>query len=377
MRLSDTEKTTPSGFRSIVEMFRACAEAKRDGRGYVFLENGETEASVLTYGELDRQSRAIAATLQHSVAPGARALLMYPPGLEFIAAFLGCLYAGVLAVPAYSPHPARLARSLPRLRAIARDAEISVVLCTESIAAMSPALLKEAPELAQARILATDRIDPSPADTWKEPAIGPDTLAFLQYTSGSTAEPKGVMVSHGNLLHNLAYMNECEGNDTSSCSVSWLPVYHDMGLIEGILLPAFGRYPAYLLAPMAFLQRPLRWLTAISRYRATSSGGPNFAYDLCVRKITPEQRQQLDLSCWHVAYNGSEPIRETTLASFTETFADCGFRAESHRPTYGLAEATLLVSASARLTQPTTRTVDATALANDRVLELTQPSRAA
>src|SRR5712691_11595023 len=358
-------------------MFRASVEAQGNRRGYVFLENGETEVSALTYGELDRQGRAIAATLQQSIAPGSRALLMYPPGLEFISAFLGCLYAGVLAVPAYPPHPARLSRSLPRLRAIARDAEVGVVLCTESIAAMSPALLKEAPDLAQARMLVTDRIDPARANAWKEPPLGPDTLAFLQYTSGSTAAPKGVMVSHGNLLHNLAYLNEREGNDADSCSVSWLPVYHDMGLIEGILLPAFGRYPAYLMSPMAFLQGPIRWLKAISRYRATNSGGPNFAYDLCVRKITQEQRQQLALSCWRVAYNGSEPIRSTTLASFTEAFAECGFRAESYRPTYGLAEATLLVSASPRSTRPTTRAVDATALANDRVLEATQPNHAA
>ena len=377
MGLSDSKTTAQSGFGSVVEIFRSRAEAQRDSRGYVFLEDGETEISALTYGELARRSRAIAAALQQSVAPSARALLMYPPGLEFIAAFLGCLYAGVLAVPAYPPHPARLARSLPRLRAVVRDAETAVVLCTEAIAAMSPALLKEAPEMAQARILATDRIDPALADAWKEQTIGPDTLAFLQYTSGSTAAPKGVMVSHGNLLHNLAYLNECEGNDVDSCSVSWLPVYHDMGLIEGVLLPAFGGYPAYLMSPMAFLQGPLRWLKAISRYRATNSGGPNFAYDLCVRKITPEQRRQLDLSCWRVAYNGSEPIRSATLASFTKTFAECGFRSESHRPTYGLAEATLLVSTSPRLTQPTTRIVDATELSNDRISETMQPDRAA
>src|SRR5712691_9058835 len=147
---------TQSGFSSIVEMFRACAEAHGSSRGYVFLENGEAEVSALTYGELDRQSRAIAATLQRSIAPGSRALLMYPPGLEFIAAFLGCLYAGVLAVPAYPPHPARLSRNLPRLRAIARDAEVGIVLCTESIAAMLPALLKEAPDLTRARMLVTD-----------------------------------------------------------------------------------------------------------------------------------------------------------------------------------------------------------------------------
>jgi acyl-CoA synthetase (AMP-forming)/AMP-acid ligase II len=377
VRPTHTDKPYQSGYGSVVEIFRACAEAQPHTRGYVFLENGETETAALTYGELDRKSRAIAAALQQSVAAGTRALLVYPPGLDFIAGFLGCLYAGVLAVPAYPPHPARLARTLPRLRAIAQDAGIAVVLCTGAIAAMWPALRKEAPELAQMRALATDGIELSLADAWQEPPIGPDTLAFLQYTSGSTAAPKGVMISHGNLLHNLAYLNECEGNDAASCGVSWLPVYHDMGLIEGVLLPAFGRYPAYLMAPMAFLQGPLRWLNAISRYRATNSGGPNFAFDLCVRKVTAEQRQQLDLSCWRVAYNGAEPIRPVTLASFEKTFAGCGFSAESIRPTYGLAEATLLVTTSARFTRPTTRRVDAAALANDQVLEIAQPDPSA
>lgn len=377
MRTTRTDSLSRTAYGSVAGIFRDCAEAQPDARAYVFLENGETEAAAQTYGEIDQKSRAIAATLQQSVAAGTRALLVYPPGLDFIAAFVGCLYAGVIAVPAYPPQPARLERTLPRLRAIAQDAGIAVVLCTGAIAAMWPALRKDAPELAQVRMLATDGVDLSLADAWREPPIGPDTLAFLQYTSGSTATPKGVMVRHCNLLHNLAYLNECEGNDAASCGVSWLPVYHDMGLIEGVLLPAFGRYPAYLMAPTAFLQGPVRWLNAISRYRATNSGGPNFAFDLCARKVTAEQRRQLDLSCWRVAYDGAEPIRQGTLANFARTFAGCGFRAESIRPTYGLAEATLLVTTSPRHTRPTTRTVDAAALANDRVVEIAQPGPAA
>lgn len=375
MTLSPAGKAADLGLASVVELFRARAQAQPDRRAYTFLENGEVEMSVVTYAELDRQSRAIAATLQQRLAPGSRALLLYPPGLEFIAAFLGCLYAGVLAVPAYPPHPARMARTLPRLLAIVRNAEIGAVLCIESIAATASTILKEIPAMSRVDVVLTDRIDLSLAGVWSEPLLGSDSLAFLQYTSGSTAAPKGVMVSHGNLLHNLAYLNECEGNGTDSCGVSWLPAYHDMGLIEGILLPAFGLYPAYLMSPAAFLQKPLRWLQAISRYQATNSGGPNFAYDLCVRKITAEQRAQLDLSRWRVAYNGSEPVRNTTLESFAATFAECGFRSESHRPTYGLAEATLLVSTTPPRSRPKIITVDAPELANDRLLETTQTDR--
>jgi acyl-CoA synthetase (AMP-forming)/AMP-acid ligase II len=368
------EQQIRPAFSSVVDIFRSRAATQADSRAYVFLENGESEGAALTYAELDARSRAVAAVLQQSVAPGGRALLMYPPGLEFIVAFLGCLYARVLAVPAYPPSSARMTRALPRLRAIAGDAEVEIVLCNAAVAGLLTALTGEAPELAQAKIVVTDNIDPAGASTWRAPDIGLDTLAFLQYTSGSTASPKGVMVSHGNLLHNLAYLDDCEGNDASSCSVSWLPVYHDMGLIEGVLLPAYGGYPAYQMAPTAFLQKPLRWLQAISRYRATNSGGPNFAYDLCLRKLTDEQRAGLDLSSWRVAYNGAEPIRQATLESFSAAFATCGFNADSMRPTYGIAESTLLVSTSARHALPTSRRMDGAALANDLAREVMAPS---
>jgi acyl-CoA synthetase (AMP-forming)/AMP-acid ligase II len=377
MRPAHPDKAAWSAYGSLARVFRARAEAQPRARAYVFLESGETEGAALTYEDLDRKSRAIAAALQESVAAGGRALLVYPAGLDFIAGFVGCLYAGVLAVPAYPPHPARLEKTLPRLRAIAEDAGIAVVLCTGAIASMWPALAKGSPDLARIRVLATDGIDPSLGEAWRERPTTPDTLAFLQYTSGSTAAPKGVMVSHGNLLHNLAHLDELAGNDADSCGVSWLPAYHDMGLIEGILLPAFGGYRAHLMAPVAFLQEPLRWLRAISRYRATNSGGPNFAYELCVRKISREQRERLDLACWRVAYNGAEPVRGTTLASFAGAFADCGFRPEAFRPGYGLAEATLLVAINPPLTRPTTLTFDAAALAADRAVEASPSSDAA
>jgi len=363
--------TTIPVSRSLVELLRWRAQVQKDSRAYTFLPDGETEGPAWSYGELDRKSRAIAATLQDLGAPGERALLLYPAGLDFLAAFFGCLYAGVTAVPSYPPHPARPARSLPRLQAIARDAAVRVVLGSEAIVTAAPALVAQAPALAAARWRATEALSPDAAEAWQEPSLTPDTLAFLQYTSGSTGMPKGVMVSHGNLLHNLAYGRSCADNDAERVGVCWLPAYHDMGLIEGILQPLFAGYPTYLMPPAAFLQRPARWLEAISRVRGTNSGGPNFAYALCVRKTSPEQRAGLDLGCWQIAYSGAEPIRKETLDRFADAFGPCGFQADAFYPAYGLAEATLVVTSRRRGEAPVFRDVDAGGLGRD---EATAPA---
>jgi acyl-CoA synthetase (AMP-forming)/AMP-acid ligase II len=350
---------TTRDYASLVAMLRARVERGADTLAYTFLADGERESESFTYGELDRRARAIAVTLDdRGVGAGERALLLYPPGLDFIAAFFGCLYRGVIAVPAYPPHPAQVARTAPRLVGIATDAEISVVLATTAVASTRRVVARFAPSLDQVQWIATDALDDTVAGRWQEPRIDRDSLAFLQYTSGSTAAPRGVMISHANLLHNLGYADHVEENDATSVSVSWLPVIHDMGLIEGVLQPVYAGYPAYLMAPAAFLQRPIRWLQAITRFAATNSGGPNFAYDLCVRKITPEQRESLDLSTWRVAYNGAEPIRRDTLVSFHQTFRDVGFRWRSFYPVYGLAEATLVVSSGRRSYEPVVHHVD-------------------
>jgi len=355
--------------RSLVDLLRCRARETPGRRAYTFLADGEREAAALTYGELDCQSRAIASLLQRRHAAGERALLLYPPGLEFIAAFFGCLYAGLVAVPASPPRPDRRAGGLSRAQAIARDAGVGIVLGTGHIVNLVDQLAFEAPELERAHWLPTDGLPLGDAACWREPAIERDTLAFLQYTSGSTAEPKGVMVSHGNLLRTLAAIDQCEENDDETVSVCWLPSYHDMGLIDGLLEPIYGGYPAYLMAPAAFLQRPIRWLQAISRYRATNSGGPNFAYDLCVRKTTPEECQALDLRSWRFAYNGAEPIRWETLECFWKRFRDQGFRWNSFYPAYGLAEATLVVSGGGRADEPRAVLIRADRLAADRVEE--------
>lgn len=339
--------------RTLVQLFRSRAELMGDQRAYVFLKNGEVEHEVLDYASLDRSARAIAARLQNICSRGQRAILMYNPGVEFIRAFLGCQYSGVIAVPAYPPNMTRPEKDLGRLRSIKRSCRAAVVLTHAEIGdALSGGTL---PGFEHMDVLSTDTIEDNESAEWTEYDARPEDLALLQYTSGSTAEPKGVMVSHDNLMHNLEFIHSCEANDSSSVSVSWLPPYHDMGLIEGILQPAYAGVPCYLMSPSAFIQKPLRWLRAISKYRASNSGGPNFGYQLCIDRIKQnifsgagdrQRNEPLDLSNWRVAYNGSETVRHKTMLEFCERFSPCGFSPDAFRPVYGLAESTLLVAAS-------------------------------
>jgi acyl-CoA synthetase (AMP-forming)/AMP-acid ligase II len=327
---------------SLVEMGRARAESLGNQPLYTFLPDrpGEDQSD-LSFAGLDLRARAIGAALQHLGAGGQRALLLYPPGLEFVAAFFGCLYAGVVAVPAYPP---RSARTLPRLLEIARDARPAVALTTAELKAAIGGLATQVPELSALRLVATNEVPLEQADAWSDPGASGSTMAFLQYTSGSTAAPKGVMVTHGNLLHNEEMIRQAFGQTADSVIVGWLPLYHDMGLIGNVMQPLYLGARCVLMSPIGFLQSPKRWLAAITRYRATTSGGPNFAYDLCVRKISAADRADLDLGSWDTAFNGAEPVRAETMARFAEAFGGCGFQAKAFFPCYGLAEATLFVS---------------------------------
>ncbi|HVY45043.1 MAG TPA: AMP-binding protein, partial [Minicystis sp.] len=330
-------------FATVTDILRARADDE-SGIGYTYLNDGERDETHLSYASLDVRARAIAAALQAAGARGERAVLLYPPDLGYVAAFFGAMYAGAIAVPAYPPDVSRLNRSLPRLQAIVADCSAEFVLTTREIVGVAEALFAFAPELQKKRWVATDDVPDSAADAWTPPPTGPETLAFLQYTSGSTGSPKGVMLSHGNLLANLEMIARSFGICESSVGMSWLPPYHDMGLIGGLLAPLYKNRPSALMSPLAFLQRPSRWLHAITRFRATTSGGPNFAYELCARRVGPEERASLDLSSWTLAFSGAEPIRPATLRHFVETFAPCGFSARALFPCYGLAEATLIVS---------------------------------
>ncbi|ASC71044.1 peptide synthetase [Halomicronema hongdechloris C2206] len=353
-------------FSTLVDLLRRRALHQPGQKAFTFLKDGEIEAGSLTYRELDHQSRTIAARLQAMGLEGERALLLYPPGLEYLAAFFGCLYAGVIAVPAYPP---RNQRNTPRILAVVKDAEAAIALTTTVIQARLQSLLRKHEDLADLQWLTTDDLAAGAAGEWQPPTLGSDSLAFLQYTSGSTGMPKGVMLSHGNLLHNAAVTYELMGHSPESVFVSWLPVYHDMGLIGGILQPLYGDFPCILMPPASFLQRPYRWLQTISHYRGTTSGAPNFAYELCVEKVTPEQRQSLDLSSWTVAFNGAEPVRSQTLERFAAEFATCGFRSQAFYPCYGMAEATLMVSGGRQQEAPVVKLLQKVALEHNRVVE--------
>lgn len=354
--------------QTLVDILRKRASEQPDKRAYTFLVDGDSEEEHLTYGELDQRAQAIAAVLQDHGAEGQRVLLLYPPGLEYVAGFLGCLYAGAVAVPAYPPDPSRLNRTLPRLQAMVRDGDVKVALATSPILMMAQFIFQQAPDLAALDWIATDQIDAGSTAGWREPDISSDTLAFLQYTSGSTREPRGVMLSHFNLMYNSSLIRNAFELTEKDIGAIWLPPYHDMGLIGGVLQPAYLGVTCVLMSPLDFLKRPMRWLEAISRYGATISGGPNFAYDLCVRKAQPEHLVSLDLSQWSIAFNGAEPVRAETIDRFAEKFAPCGFRREAFYPCYGLAEATLFVSGGQRAAPPLTLDLDKVALTRGEVV---------
>ncbi len=384
--------------KTLVELLQIRAERHPEKRAYSFFLDGDKKEVQISYAELEQKARAIASLLQKKRLQGERALLLYPPGLDYIVGFLGCLYAGAIAVPAYPPNPKRLEQTLPPLETIVKDSQAKVALTTSNILSSIKLLgkgsqilgsLSKVPflkravnktgatnvpkesfqSLAALNWIATDNLEIELAEDWKQPTIDSETIAFLQYTSGSTGMPKGVMVCHRNLLHNLAAI--AEGMDISSRSegVIWLPIYHDMGLIGGVLQPLYLGFPCNLMSPLAFLQWPIRWLNLISRVkdREVISGGPNFAYNLLIRKVKPEHKETLDLSNWRVAFSGAEPVRAETINRFSEAFASCGFRKEAFYPCYGLAEATLIVSGIPVNEVPQVAHVDKSALENNEV----------
>ena len=359
---------------TLIDLLSWRANRQTDKPAYIFMTNGNVESASLTYGELDRQARAIGRWLQNARAQGERVLLLYPQSLEVMAAFFGCLSAGAIAIPAPAPEASRLKRTLPRLQAIAKDAGASFVLTTREIMSLVAESRSQIPEFQAMEWLATETVDLGLAEDWQKPEITSDSLAYLQYTSGSTSTPKGVMINHQNILFHCAYLQKACGYDADSVTVTWMPYFHDYGLVEGLLEPLYNGTPCYMMSPFSFIRRPFHWLETISRYKATHSQAPNFAYDQCVRRITPEQLAQLDLSSWKAAGNAAEPINPKVLARFLETFAACGFRAETFSPAYGLAEATLLVSFSPSDEAPTVLNLDPDALQQDRIV-LASPSQ--
>ncbi|MEO0349732.1 MAG: fatty acyl-AMP ligase [Cyanobacteria bacterium P01_A01_bin.15] len=352
-------------FSTLVELLRYRARHQPNDLAYCFLEDGKREGLSYTYAELDRQARAIAMQLNHS--RGERVLLLYPQGADVVAAFCGCLYSGAIAIPVPPPDAGRMKRTLPRLREIIKDAEASLVLSTGRIIEMIQNSGLEFPEFDTMRWIDTTQLDVSLADQWRDPHIDRDTLAYLQYTSGSTSTPKGVMLSHYNLVHHSAYLQRACGYDADSVTVTWMPYFHDYGLVEGLIQPLYNGAPCYIMAPLAFVKRPLRWLQAIAKYGATHSQAPNFAYDLCVRRIRASQKEGLDLSQWRSAGNAAEPINPRVMREFYDAFKGSGFAWETFSPAYGLAEATLLVSSLPVGEAPTILSLDAPSLEQGQV----------
>lgn len=356
-------------FSNLVDLlrYRACHQPEK--KAFILLQNGDTESDSLTYQELDQQAQAIASELQKLGASQEQALLLYPTGLEFIKAFCGCLYAGIVAVPAPLPDPARMKRSLPRLAALIKDARSQLILTdSRHYSQLKETVLQFSEEFQGQNWVISDAITCQQSQDWQQPKIQSDSLAYLQYTSGSTSTPKGVMITHGNLVHHCTYLQQAWDYTPDSVSTTWVPHFHDYGLVDGIIQPLYTGISCYLMSPVAFYMRPLRWLQTISRYRVTHSQGPNFAYEHCLNRSKPEEYAGLDLRSWRTASNGAEPIRKETIDRFIATFEPYGFSPKAFYPAYGMAEATLLISTKQHGKVPAICQVEAEALEKNQIV---------
>ncbi|WP_275269411.1 non-ribosomal peptide synthetase [Pantoea ananatis] len=362
----------PVKFSNLIELlqFRAGRSSGHSNKtAFTYLNDGENISGSLTYEELDRQARNIAAHLQKITNPGDRVLLVYPPSLDYIVSFLGCVYAGVIAVPAVPPTNIR---TRPRLLSIVNDASPCIAIGTTlTVDRMKSLQVNSDDVLSKLHWLSTDNLGNS-SEKWIDPKAKSNDIVFLQYTSGSTGTPKGVMVSHDNLLSNVSLSKNVYGINDEDTFVSWLPPHHDFGLIGGIIFPLFVGCHCIQFPPAIFFAKPYRWLKILSLYRAKMTGAPNFAYEMCVKKVTEEQKKSLDLSELQVAVNGAERIRFETLKRFSDAFKICGFKAESFTPAYGLAESTLFVAAEVKRNKgqlPKTINLKKDALSNDSIIE--------
>ncbi|HEX8744561.1 MAG TPA: fatty acyl-AMP ligase [Thermoleophilaceae bacterium] len=352
---------------SMVDVLRMRAELQPGHVVLEFLADGSPEVEARTIGGLDERARAIGAGLRERVAPAEPVLVVHEPGLGFHDAFYGALYAGAVPVPAYPPDPFRLERSSAVLGAIAADVGARVALTSEAIRAAAAPVIEAAPGLGELDWLTLAEVE-GDASAWRRPALDAETLCFLQYTSGSTSAPKGVMVTHGNLVAQSRLLRDDLDADHTSVGASWCPLYHDMGLVSSVSGPVYIGMRAAVLSPLDFLRRPAFWLETITRYGATHCGGPNFAFDLCARRVTFEERERLDLAGWRVAFNAAEPVLAETLDRFTRAFAPVGFRREAFQPCFGLAESVCMIASSARPDRPVVRRVDPEQLVRGRAV---------
>ncbi|MCP3805303.1 fatty acyl-AMP ligase [Allokutzneria sp. A3M-2-11 16] len=375
--MKSAESADPSAWHTLSDMFRSRADAEPDRLAFTFLDSTLVETGALTLRELDRRARAIAVRLRADVPVGGRALLTYQAGLDFVTAFVGCLHAGVVAVPVPALESGRGETRNRRVSAIARSSGAEAVLCAASGHERAVEWLRESGIDAPA--IATDEVGTDLAESWLPPEIDADSLAYLQYSSGSTGEPKGVELTHSNVITNLALIRSngtIEGDDHVPPSVQWLPLFHDMGLVNGVLQPTYEGYDVVLMSPFGFVQRPVSWLRVITKLGEAISAAPNFALDLCVRRVTDRQREELDLSGLRMVALGAEPIRAETLDRFCAAFEPCGFQRKALFPCYGLAESTVMVSGGPAWREPVILSADAQALELGRVKEAEPGARA-
>jgi len=363
--LSSKERPLPLPEDDIIRLFERNCQNHAEKVIYYYLEDGLNETSRITFREMNSRAKAIAAALQGKYKKGDRALMLFPTGIEFIVSLFGCFYSGIIGVPAYPPRKNRL---FGRFEAIVNDCRPSLILTTKKI--MEDLLKNFAEEecLKGLSFLVYEDVDAGMESLWQDPGIHPDDLALLQYTSGSTGTPNGVMVTHANLMHNSAFIKQAFGHDENAFGVNWLPGFHDMGLIGALMQPPYLGATNVIIPPNAFLLRPMNWLRAISKYRATTAGGPNFAFDFCVDRLKPEELEGVDLSCVRPFYCGAEPVRRDTFERFAKTFQPYGFNPSQIYPCYGMAESVLIVTGGGLYDDPVYLSVSAREIEKGKVV---------
>ncbi len=368
-------------YSTIVDVLRDRSANTPDRVGYSFLSNEVDNVKPLTYRQLETQVKAIAAHLQSKIKKGDRVLLLFPysDGLDFVASFYGCLYAGAVAV---TINPSKNADALEKLLERIEDSQAQAVVTTSEVINYFKGKLAKNPiksvgiasKFSHLELVAMDEISLDKAADWTDPEVTADDLAFFQYTSGSTGKPKGVMITHGNLIYNSETIRHAFQHHERTTMASWLPMFHDMGLIGGVIQPLYVGFPVILMSPVELIQKPSLWLETISRHKVTVSGGPNFAYDLVARQVNPEKIENLDLARWEVAFSGAETVRAATLEKFIEVFAPYGFKKESFYPCYGMAEATLFLSGGNVFRAPAIQYMEPEALQQNQAVTSTDSS---
>lgn len=355
---------------TLVDLLEIRAQNQGKETAYRFLKDGEIETDSLTYQKLAEKARAIATYLQALQLNNQRVIIIYPyeEALEFITAFFGCLYAQAIPVTC---HPPLSRHGYQEIKSRMQSSQATAIITHHSLLGKLKQQI-QTPEDSNFHWITTTDIASHLAHDWIKPPITPETLAFLQYTSGSTGNPKGVMLTHESVIYNQKMLYQAFAPTSTSIGVTWLPLFHDMGLIGLVIQSLYVGRPSIFMSPLAFIQKPVRWLQAISKYRGTISGAPNFAYDLLCTHVTPQQRENLDLSCWELAFSGAEPILAETIAKFTSMFADCGFKPEAFYSCYGMAEATLLITGAQKNKPPVIKYLQEKALQKNQVVMASQ-----